>query len=244
MVSQVSTGGMQVDQAVFASSDRGSVKGYQLVGQSAGVASADALELNRWAPTQLPDDTKESGIISCWTLSSGVVVVARTVSGGPEYSNRGGVQVVTSFLLLRGEQFRQYHCNAIAVFRTSFAMGYLRLPYDLHVRRLPEALLPDGSLFAPPDVATGEPRSGDRRFIAESMALIRSSTRFAVSGLDNPIDTVESLIVRMPIDQRQRFSFTTGLWPSIRRPLQAHFYRRPNVARQQTLESQEIVCLH
>ncbi len=195
MVSQTLTGMMQVEQAVFASSDRGSVKGYQLVGQSAGVDLADALEVTRWAPTQLPDDACDKGIVSSWTLASGTVVVARTVCGGPEYSNRGGMHVVTSFLLLQSHQFLAYDCNAIAIAKTSLALGFLRLPVDIHRNRLPAVALPGQSLFRPIDKNV-QRRGVDARFMTEVATLIKASKRFAVAGLTDPIEAMEAVIAQ------------------------------------------------
>jgi hypothetical protein len=62
--------------------------------------------------------------------------------------------------------------------------------------------------------------------------------------LSDPIAAVQRLIARMSLQQRRAFSFTTGLSPSIRRNVKAHFYMRPDVARQRALESQDVLSFN
>lgn len=244
MVSQFVATGMQLEQAVFASSDRGCVKGYQLVSKSAGIGTDVALELTRWAPTQLPSDAPDRGTISAWRLLNGTFAIARTVHGGPEYSNRGGIQVVTMFLLVPVDQMELYDFNPIAVARTAIAFGHLRLPFHMRAENLPTVMLPNQPVFRSITDRQTEPVSERRKtLIGELAELTRISQPFAVTGLSDPIDCVELLVATMSVHQRMKFSFTTGLSPSIRRPLQAHFYRYPDAVRLQTLQSQDIRCL-
>ncbi len=244
MNSQMQSAVMKVEQAVFASSDRGNVKGYQLVAQSAGIDSAQAIEITRWAPTRLPSDASDHWTISAWTLPDNTVAVTRTVYGGPEYSERGGIQVVTLFLLLGGEQFRAYDYNAISVVKTAMALGYLRLPFDMPRRELPRVGLPGHPIIESARIGYQANTNPYRALLDRISAALADSKRVAVVGLSDQIGAVEELISRMTFAQRRNFSFTTGLSPSIRRPLQAHFYRRPDMARQRTLEAEDIVCFH
>lgn len=244
MVSEIESGMLPIPQAVFASSDRGNVKGYQLVAQSAGVDNDSALELTRWAPTQLPGDAPENWTISSWCLDCGAVAVARTVYGGPEYSNRGGTQVVTLFLLLDREQFLAYDCDAVSVATTAMALGYLKLPFDLHRKQLPPVMLPDRPVFRKSAGQYRRHLNDDYGMLIDEAAdLVRQSRPVAIVGLSDPTDAVAELVSRLTIDQRRGFGFTTGLSPSIRRPLQAQFYRRPDVERLRALDSQNVVCL-
>jgi len=245
MVGQTEFGMIQVEQAIFASLDRGNVQGYHLVAKSVGIDSSTALELTRWAPTQLPSDAPENWTISSWPLDNGTVAVARTVYGGPEYSNRGGTQVVTLFLVLQQEQFDRYQCNQMTVVKTAMALGYLRLPLDMRYTLLPQVILPDRPIIEAADsIQDRKDRDANDRLIDEVAERINDSQRVAVVGLPNSVDAIETLISGLTIDRRKMFSFTTGLSPSIRRPVQAHFYQRPDVARQRALESQDIVCIH
>lgn len=233
-----------LEQAIFASSDRGSVKGYQLVCRSAGVDKALAQELCRWSPTQLPTDDPEDWTINYFPVTDDAVAVTRTVLGGPEYSGRGGTQVVTLILLLRDEQFASYAHNAMAVARTAMMMGQLRLPLSMACNQLPQAILPSRPVVEPPfaeESGRGDPDGG---LLDEITDLINDARRVAVIGLSSPVDAVERLIPRLSVETRRQFSFTTGLAPTVRRPFQVHFISSPDMIRQRTLDAQHIIRIN
>jgi len=112
-------------------------------------------------------------------------------------------------------------------------------------KNLPQVTLPDRPIIETKDPFHGrQDRSPYGRLIDEVAQRIGDAEQVAVIGLPDAADAVEKLISRLTIETRKSFSFTTGLSPSIRRSIQAHFYRRPDVARQQTLESQDVRCIH
>ncbi|TWT83807.1 hypothetical protein CA13_52780 [Planctomycetes bacterium CA13] len=230
---------MNVEQAVFASSDRGSIKGYQLISKSSGLDRASRIELCRWAPTRLPSDNPSHWTLNCFPISNNSFAITRTVLGGPEYSGRGGTEVVTLFLVLRDEQFAAYGFNPIAVARTAMGIGWLRLPLDKSCAQLPPATLPIRSI--------AESRNSvgkiDDCVVDEVVELLDDSRRVAVGGLDQPLDFVDCLISRMPAESRKCFSFTTGLSASVNRPFQAHFFSSDDSPNKQTLDSQGIQYL-
>ncbi len=233
---------ISVEQAVFASTDRGSMKGYQLVSKSSGVDRSCSQELCRWAPSQVPSNDPKQWTINYFPVSDDSVAITRTVLGGPEYSSRGGTQVVTLILVLRDEQFLSYASNPILVARTALAMGWLKLPLDMACEQLPQAILPSCPVVEPllPDDCESDRYS---QLLDDVTDLIKASRRVAVIGLTNPIDAVDRLIPRLSVELRRDFSFTTGLTPAIRRPFQAHFLAAADVTRQRALDSQNIVCL-
>ena len=236
----------KVEQAIFASSDRGSMKGYQLVARSPGVDRSISQSLCRWAPTQVPGDASESWMISYFPINDETVAVTRTVLGGPEYSSRGGFQVVTLILLLRNEQFQAYSCNPVLVAKTALAIGLLRLPLSVDCDQLPVANLPSQPLLLPPEASTPDPGLEDQVNESEAATLekiadmIRHAQRVALIGDHDPIAIVERLIPKLSFEARRDFSFTTGLLPTVRRPFQAHFLPSADLARQRTLDSQSI----
>lgn len=227
---------IQVEQAIFASSDRGSVKGYQLVAKSSGVDRTISQELCRWAPTQMLSSSPADWTINYFPVSDDWVAVTRTVLGGPEYSSRGGTQVVTRILLLSNEQFLCYHGNPVAVVRTAMALGAMRLPANMTLAKLDPLSLPARPLEEPLE----EDDQTDP-LIEEIFALIRQAQRVAVIGLDNPLDSIARLMPRLSVDARRECSFTTGLAPAVRRPFQTHFLPAVDAAMQRTLDSQNIV---
>lgn len=230
---------MNVEQAVFASSDRGSVKGYQLVAKSQGIDRACSQELCRWAPTQMRSDDTSEWTINYFPVSDDSVAITRTVLGGPEYSSRGGTQVVTLILMLRDDQFHSYSYNPIAVARTAMTLGHLRLPLDMTRQNLDPVSLPSRPIEDHGD----ELGDGSEQLLEDVTALVNEAQRVAVIGVAEPLETVGRLIPRLAVETRRECSFTTGLTPAVRRPFQAHFLNSADAAMQRSLDSQNIVCV-
>ncbi|MEM8670020.1 MAG: hypothetical protein AAGG48_21010 [Planctomycetota bacterium] len=232
---------IHVEQAIFSSSDRGSMKGYQLVSRSAGIDRDTGNELCRWAPTRLIDERPESWTINAFPVSGDRFAVTRTVVGGPEYSSRGASQIVTSILLFDDQQFSRYLHNPILVARTAMAVGALRLPLDTDEEKLDLVELPGEPLFKVPDLFELRATDGP---IAESLdeaaELIGDSRRVALVGQLHPVEAAASLIPRLGSDHRAQFSFTTGLAPAISRPFQLHLLSDADAPMRHTLASQSI----
>ena len=231
---------MDVEQAVFASSERGGMKGYQLVAKSAGIDRACAQELCRWAPTQMRSDDPADWTINFFPLPPNRVAVTRTVLGGPEYSSRGGTQVVTLILLLNEDQFDVYGCDAIAVAKSAMAMGWMRMPLDLNRAPLPLVELPRYPIFPDTD-ADREPSS---EAIARAIDSVSSGQRVAIIGDPRPLESASQVIARLDVPMRRVCSFSTGLAPVVRRPFQIHFLDQTDSTLNRTLDSQSILSLH
>ncbi len=234
---------LSVEQAVFASSDHGRMKGYHLVAKSAGIDAAIGQELCRWAPTQFPIHDAERWTINYYPLGDDQVAVTRTVLGGPEYSGRGGTQVVTLILLLDKQAFSAYQCNAISVAKHALALGALCLPLTLAHDGLPTVELPSQPIIdpgmGPPGTADGNRE--DHEWLTHVLDLLNQSQRMAVVGLADPIQTLSQWVGRLTPQQRWQLSFTTGLAPTAVRPFQLHFLETVDAAQQRTLDAQNIV---
>lgn len=232
-------GVMNVEQAVFASSDRGRIKGYQVVAHSSGIDRAMIQELCRWAPTQIPSDDPKDWTINYFPILSDAIAVTRTVLGGPEYSGRGGTQVVTLILVLSDEQFMAYGYNPIEVAGAAMAMGYLRLPVDPDNEALPQAVLPSRPIVE----LNIENYIGERdeKLLDQVTVLVKEMHRVAVVGFQDPIEAVRRIVPKLSVEARRQFSFTTGLTPTVRRPFQLHFLPSADLTRQRTLDAQDIV---
>lgn len=235
---------LSVEQAVFTSSDRGPMKGYQLVSKSPGIDRNLTQELCRWGPTKGASENPEDWTLHCFPITDDFVAIARTTLGGPEYSGRGGTQVVTIILVFRNEQLEPFAFNPIAVAQTAMAMGYLKLPLEMEREPLPCATLPSGSLIerrgASHDYRTSE---NCEQLLNKAASLIEDERRLAIIGPIDPIATVDRLIQRLPLESRSGFSFTTGLPQSVRRPFQLHFFATADLTTRRALESQDMVCL-
>lgn len=124
----LSMNGLRVEQAVFTSSNRDRMKGYQSVAKSAGIDRRLSQEIGRWAPTRNSSENPDAWTLNCYPLANDFFAITRTTLGGPEYSGRGGTQVDTVILALRNEQLEPYRFNAVTLCRT--AMRCLKLPLD------------------------------------------------------------------------------------------------------------------
>lgn len=239
----VGVGRMQVEQAIFASADNGAMKGYQLVSQSPGIDRRLAQELCRWAPSHasLSGEAANAWSLNYFPAGDDWVAITRTTYGGPEYSRRGGRQVVTMMAALQVEQFAGYAFNPLAVAKAALALGHLRLRAAAPAR-LPTITLPRRSLTAACG-AEGDGRTPVPPLLAKVVDLLRSEQPVAVTGVRDPLSAFEELIARIPVDERRGISFTTGLKPSARRPFRLHFLTTSDHALRRVLVTQGIRCL-
>ncbi len=232
-----------VEQAVFTSSARSRMKGYQLVGKSAGIDREIGQELCRWAPTRRNTDNPDDWAISSFSLPNDLVAITRTTSGGPEYSDRGGRQIVTRMLVLRYDQLEGYDFNVIAFARTAIAMGGLTLPLDLDAEQLAPVRLATFRIDSDPSPRGRCTTDATDRLIDHAATLIAEGRHVALVGATDPISTANQLIQRLPFQSRREFSVTTGLEPSIQRPFQCHFIARSDIKTRRTLDSQKAIYL-
>jgi hypothetical protein len=254
---------MHIQQAIFTSADRGQIKGYQLVAKSDNIDRNISRELCRWSPSHMGNDDPGNWTINYFPVSDELVAVARTVLGGPEYSGRGGSQLVTITAVLQNEQFAAYENNAMSVAQTAVALGWLRLPLQMP-SRLPAITLPESPLGGQPEyqgfleeqsgecssLIWGAPREELFEKLTDSslptgiIDLLNQGKRFAIIGARSPAEMVEKLISELPIQARRDFSFTTGLPPALHRPFQAHFLPYSNPILSQMLKSEGVTVVH
>ncbi len=235
---------INVEQATFSSSDRGAMKGYQLIAKSAGIDRDAGNELCRWSPTRIIDERSDHWIINAFPITGERFVVARTVVGGPEYSSRGVSQIVTLILVLRDAQFSRYSYNPILVVKTAMAIGGLRLPLDVNEAKLPTLELPGEPLHQAPDPTMLRSADGEEAELRERIrAELNKDRRVAVIGQTDPFKILAELIPTLDAAQRTKISFTTGLAPAISRPFRVHFLRGADAPMRHTLNSQRITRL-
>lgn len=234
---------MKAEQAVFASADSSRMKGYQLVARSAGIDRSMAQELCRWAPSHsgLTHRDSRAWSINYFRIDDSRVAVTRTTYGGPEYSARGGMQVVTLFLVVSRDQMAGYANNPLAVARTALALGYLRLT-PTEGDQLPPLSLPDRPVPIKPPRDAGEGEDIGDDVLETALGLLLESRRVAVVGKSDPIAAASRLLDRVPLKARLDISFTTGLNWSMQRDFQLHFLPSADPALQQRLAAQDITC--
>ena len=223
---------MQVEQAVFTSARTNRMCGYHVVARSAGIGEEIAGRLFAWGPTQasLADPDWDASSLNFFPLIDPWFAVGRTVYGGPEYSNRGGRQVVTVTLVLSRQQLAGYDNNPLTLARTARALGHLRLLAAIP-ERLPTVDLPDCSPSYPEP--TPRPQRVPNPFVESILERLRSGGRAAVIGLPQPLAVLEEVFLRTSLRERLALSFTTGLKPSQHRPFRLHLLPDDEAIRRQ-----------
>ena len=233
---------MQVEQAIFTSARTAKMHGYHLVARSAGIDERLAGVLSQWGPSHasLLSSDLDAASLSFFPADTERFVLARTVYGGPEYSGRGGLEIVTRMFLLDREQFRGFDDNPVLLAHCALTLGFLRLPTDVS-DELPRIDLPDTSLLGllarRPQGSVPEP------LLSELLDVLESGRRAAVVGTNEPLSVLEQLTSAVPRRWRLDVSFTTGLRPSIHRPFRLHFFPEMDESLGRQLASQGICCI-
>jgi hypothetical protein len=255
---------VEIQQAIFTSSARGQIKGYQLVATSDGIERSLARELQLWSPSQVADDDPSQWTLNYYPVDANHIAVTRTVLGGPEYSGRGGTQVVTLILILTNPQFAAYDNHAVRVAQTALALGGLRLPSHFP-SRLPSFELPDCPLVyvTPQNVTPQNPSPSDGETVSRSLAVaeelcysdtedrearlldklhavVAGNQRLAIVGALDPRRLVERMLDTLPVRSRRLLSFTTGLPPALSRPFGVHFLPAITAVMRQWLRSESV----
>lgn len=232
---------MLVEQAVFTSARTHKVQGYHLVARSPGIDESLARSLTLWCPSHgaIAGPEPDADSLNYHPLENGYFALSRTMFGGPEYSARGGLQVVTRALVLRPDQLDGYDHNPLTFAQHLIALGHLRFdataPADLEPLDVPRRC-----------VATAEPSSsgaGWSGLLGELMRITSSNGRSCVVGLDDPLLVLSSVILRTPPRRRTEITFTTGLKPSKHRPVQLQFLPSIDAKLKHQLESEQLEVL-
>ena len=231
---------MLAEQALFTSVNAQHKQGYQLVARSPGIDADMAQSLRRWAPSHgaLIDPRPDAWCLSAFRVDANHLAVARTTYGGAEYSGRGGMRVVTAFLLMPYQNLARYDDDPLLLARTAMASGFLRLPNPLNDYGRP-VRLPDRAF----PVATRPPESLPNEAIARAVDAALSKRRVVVIGASHPTDMMQHILRRLPLARRLETSFTTGLNWSTQRAFQVQFLPAADTPLRQRLRSQQVVCV-
>jgi hypothetical protein len=233
---------MRIEQAVFTSACTSRMLGYHLVARSEGIRNDLERDLSPWCPSHaslLAHDLDASSL-SFFPVGAGHIALARTVYGAPEYSNRGSLQIVTMLLVLRNEQLAGYDFNALALARTTLALGHLWLNAD-PPERLPSLDIPDHSQIGqhPPSPST----PGEQAAVQAAACRLQQQRHVALVGLPEPAAAVEQVLLGFPGRRRLEISFTTGLKPSAQRTFRLHAYPALDDSDANRLASLGVECL-
>lgn len=209
---------VHVEQAVYGSRRSVLQRGYHLIAKSPGITGDNITHLNRWCPSHgaLLDEAVDASSLNFHPLGSDNYAISRTVYGEPEFSNRGGLQVVTSILVLGKDQLARYDNNPFAVARMARAEGLLRWsPAAIRILAT-VALRPAAS----EKMSHDDP--GDAPNMTKALAAVRSGEPIVLTSSSVSPELLETLFLKVSPNERLGLSFTTGLKPSPQRPFRLH----------------------
>ncbi len=230
---------IEVDQAVFASDNNARVRGYQLVARSAGIDDQVAHELCRWSPSHngLHDEHPNTTGL-CFFPVCDRVAIGQSVFGAPEYSGRGGLQIVTSYLVTSPQHLAAFGNDAWAMALMARSMGFLRFapPFSTQLPKLPLSnSWSVGAAMVPP--------SADEPMANAAIEKLRQGRNVAVVGLDNATATLRLIISNLSMQERGETSFATNLTPSSQRPFRLQFLSQADLRLRADLSNQRIAII-
>lgn len=226
---------MQVEQISYGSLKRRRMKGYQIIGKSAGVDATVASAFCQWAPSHNsiqvgPDQPiTDAWALSFFPLSEYYYALARSVHGGPEYSGRGGFAVVTSALVLTRKQMSAYDHHAVDLARTALTLGHLILPMGTD-EVMPSVTLTRRPLSLPQPVSDWTdstppllPSHAVNWISRETVSLLRDHRKVMIVGCCDPLPVLTLILDQLSSSERSQISFACGLKPSSRRDFRVQF---------------------
>lgn len=226
---------MQVEQITYGSMNRSRMKGYQIIGKSPGVDATVSSEFCKWAPShnslEVGSDqvAQDAWGLSFFALSDYFYAIARSVHGGPEYSGRGGLAVVTNALIITRKQLATYEFHGVDLARTAITLGNLILQLDrdgtlptVTLTHRPISMQQPVSDFADstPAVLPGHAVNWIAR---ETVSLLRDNRKVMVVGRCDPLPILTLLLDQLTPKERAETSFACGLKPSSRRDFRVQF---------------------
>ena len=220
---------MQVEQITYGSLKRRKMKGYQIIGKSPGIDATMASAFCKWAPShnslEVRDNQEATDAwgLSFFPLSDYHYAIARSVHGGPEYSGRGGLAVVTNALIMSRKQLAAYEFHGVDVARTALVLGNLILKLDQE-ESLPMVTLtarPLSLLLPQSDFTDSTPSilpSHAVNWIArETVSLLRDNCKIMIVGKCDALPILTLILDQLTPKERSETSFACGIKPSSRR---------------------------
>lgn len=212
---------MLVGQAIYSSTDDDVCRGYRVVSKSPSLSEEVAHSLIHWNPSHggLNGLEVNAESLNFFQPAPDWFAISRTIYGDPEFSQRGGLCIVTVNLLLRRQQLAEFDYDILSCLRATQSSGLLTLPLKIP-RVLPDVTIP--KLF--------HRRSpGPVRYDAsELIELLLSDHRLAILNVGNPMGLLDSIFAEFPPIERLKMSFATGLNPSSKRDFKIHFFPESN----------------
>ena len=232
---------MQVEQAVFTSTRDGRVRGYHVAARSQGVDDRAEQTLTKWGPSHaaLCSDHPSAESYNFHPVDDDTFALSRTMYGGPEYSERGGLQMVTRYALLQRRQLEIFENDPVALIRLSRTEGAFQFEGDFEARLAAMDLA---------DTARSTlwmlPVSNEESAIADDVAArLSHGERLAVTNCRDPLAMLQHVLHRLAVPERVGVSFTTSLKPTAHRPFRLHFLPGQSPDLKRAAASQGLACI-
>lgn len=207
----------RIEQAIFTSAQTERAAGYQLAAASPGVCEEDARALSIWGPSHdALLETAPAASVNFHPLPSGAYCVSRTTASGREYTGRG-TRVYTQCLVLEPEAFRRFGNNPFHLLRAASASGLLCQHSEVPRRLEPLSLLGRATAVDAAMLSRATREIGAAPIAALIQAALETKT-MAIAGSAAGEQAVAALVSCLPPGCRTKFSFSTGLRFSPRRP--------------------------
>lgn len=233
---------MQVEQAIFTSVQDGRVRGYQLAARSPGVDSRTEKVLTQWGPSHaaLCSDHPAAESYNLHPVEDDLFALSRTMYGGPEYSERGGLEMVTRYALLRRDQFEPFENDAVAMIRQARSEGGFQFE-----REFAETLSAMHLADATPGASWLLPISkSEAAVVPDAVGRLRRGERVAITHCCDPLAMLQNVLREFPPAERLTLSFTTGLKPTAHRPFRLHVLPGDSAEQRRSATAQGLVCLN
>ena len=232
-----------VEQAVFASNSNSRVRGYQIVARSAGVDGQVTHELVKWSPSHggLVNEQRQATGLCYFRIGKRRLAFGHSVYGTPEFSGRGGLQTVTSYLVTCPEHLAGFQNDPWIFTLFARSQGLLRyhpvLPDTLPAIPM-QAAWSFGRLLCPASL-----KSVDIEVAEKALDAIAGDRRVAIIGPGNTVPTLRWILKHMEEERRLDLTFSIGIQPSVQRPFQLQFLDQANVRIRSELSADQVMVL-
>ncbi len=227
---------MQVDHAVFTSSETRMAQGYRIVASSANLTADEKKHITTASPSHsamCPINDDNIGL-SFYPLRSGRYCIARTTHAGLEQTARGGQRVLTQSFVLSADQLLAFDNNPFAI------LGALNRGGAFEFDELPKGQLEPIELDAPTGTS-----SFNTSIVDDPATFILLANTFATDamitiGVGDIVSLLETALMFLPRPLRLNYSFTMGLKFALSRRYRLHAIGEADLATKRVIRGQPI----
>ncbi len=192
------------DQAVFTSIRTLMSEGYRLVAASPGVSQEERMEITQHCPSHggLCDESETASGLLSFRMNSGRFCVGHCSYAGTEQTGRGGNRVYTALVILDRAGFDRFDLNPVRVHSALGRAAGTKKVLDPLPRLEPLELQMKNPDYHPPFLVD---------HVCQIISNILNGQVMIVSGAAASLETLEWLMLALPIPARADLSTSVGL---------------------------------